>query len=357
MGVLKTWRGGNVCEYKGFACLVLPDEGEKGVTGVDFNGFGLGGKNGSLPLDGFIDGLEDLVFFHTNSNKVTSLLTDKISKFRYLFELDLSNNQLTGGFPPAVLTATNLTFLDLRFNDLRGPLPPEVFELDLRALFLNNDGFSGNIPVNIGRTPVFYLTLSSNEFVGPIPSSLGTGNTSEKLIEVLLLNNRLSGCLPYQIGLLKRNTVFDASINRLKGPIPQSFSCLSEMRLLNLSYNTLSGVIPESVCQLPNLISLSLQYNYFTQVGPQCRKLIKSKKLDVSMNCIIDLPSQRDQSECKKFYSKRTPCPSENLVSHVPCTLDHLLHDVDTSKSEVAQEIAASPTYAALDPERRYSHN
>ncbi|PKI33373.1 hypothetical protein CRG98_046239 [Punica granatum] len=359
-GITKTWRGRNVCKYKGFDCARLPDKGKvKGVTGVNLNGKGLGNSRGNLSLNGFIEKLEDLVYFHANTINFNSIFFKNISKkkLRYFYELDLSNNKLKGGFPRAVLSGNRLTFLDLRFNSLTGRLPPEVFDLDLRALFLNNNGFNGKIPDNIGRTRVFYLTLASNKFEGPLPESLVTNSTSNRLIEVLFTNNLLSGCLPYQIGLLKRNALFDVSINRLKGPIPHSFACLREMRLLNLSYNEFSGVVPETICKLPKLDKLSLQNNYFTQVGPECRKRILQKRLDVSMNCIIDLPRQRKPSDCKKFYLKPFKCPNERLLSKVPCKLDHLLADVDASESDPAQDIAPSPAYAALDPEYTYPHN
>nr|CAD1824927.1 unnamed protein product [Ananas comosus var. bracteatus] len=115
-----------------------------------------------------------------------------LSGLRFFYELDVSNNKLTGAFPADVLSLNNATFLDLRFN---GPFPEQ-------------QQLHGAAPADLGLTPAQYLTLANNKFAGPIPSSIG--QAANTLLEVLFLNNLLSGCLPYEIGLLKKATVFDA---------------------------------------------------------------------------------------------------------------------------------------------------
>jgi hypothetical protein len=54
----------------------------------------------------------------------------------------LSNNKFLGGFPLNVPGATNLTFVDLRFNSYAGAIPPQVFNIDTKVLFINNNGFN-----------------------------------------------------------------------------------------------------------------------------------------------------------------------------------------------------------------------
>ncbi|KAL3722088.1 hypothetical protein ACJRO7_034445 [Eucalyptus globulus] len=331
--VTATWNGKGVkiCNYTGFTCATVPGYKMLGLTGADFHGFGFCNDKGQLTIDNFIGKLPDLVFFHANSNNITGRIPSSISTLKYFYELDLSNNKLQGTFPMTVLGATRLTVLDLRFNNLIGPLPPQVFTVDLEVLFLNKK-FNGTIPENLGKTPVSDLTLA-NKFTGPIPRSIG--QTSKSLLEVLFLNNRLSCCLPYEIGLLKKTATFDASINQLTGPIPHSFGCLQQMNQLNLSYNHLYGPVPEMVCVLPKLSALTLNNNYFTQVGPECRKLILKKKLDVRMNCILGLPSQRSPRR------------------YVPCRISQLNAE-DASKGSLTPEItlASSPSYAALNRHR-----
>lgn len=343
--VKQTWEGNDICKdktkYKGFSCY------KNRVVSVNFNGFGLCGK--PLSLKKFIDGIKTLVIVHLNSNNFTGEIPYGISskKIPKLFELDLSNNKYMGSFPKAVLGATNLTYLDLRFNYLTGPVDPEVFTLDLDVLFLNDNQFSGKIPESIGGTAALFLTLANNQFTGEIPKSIGSAKGN--LLEVLFLNNQLSGCLPYEIGFLKLATVFDASKNKLTGPIPQSFGCLRDMELLNLSYNQLYGEVPETLCKLNNLEELTLKYNYFTQVGPACRKLIAENVLDVNMNCIIDLDNQRKPDECEAFFLKKWQCPDMKSLSYVPCNVHEFSSRKPSAGRAQGNARARSTTYAAIN--------
>ncbi|XP_057494623.1 uncharacterized protein At4g06744-like isoform X3 [Actinidia eriantha] len=238
----------------------------------------------------------------------------------------------------------------LRFNSFYGMIPPQVFTLDPDVLFINNNNFIGSIPDNLGSTPVLYLTLANNKLVGPIPRSIG--RASKTLVEVLFLNNQLSGCLPYEIGLLKIATVFDVGFNQLTGPIPHSFACLDKIQELNLAQNQFYGPVPEMVCTLRNLVNLSLSYNYFTQVGPECRKLIKSNRLDVRMNCILDLPKQRSAAECAAFFSKPRNCPDEKSFSFIPCWNSVHPNSLEPSDRRSMAPVAPPMSYGSLIPHR-----
>ncbi|KAK9071136.1 hypothetical protein SSX86_009704 [Deinandra increscens subsp. villosa] len=348
-GITKTWKGGDICRYKGFRCDVVPGFNEKALAGVKFNNFNFAGPN--LTLTEFITGLPDLVFFHANSNNFTGAFPNNLNKLKYFFELDLSNNKFSGNFPYQVLQATKLQFLDLRFNNFAGVVPPQVFLLNLDLLFINNNNFVQKLPDNLGKTTSLYLTLANNKFVGGIPPSIGQANKT--LLEVLFLNNKLTGCLPYEIGFLTKATVFDVGFNSLTGPIPHSFQCLKNMELLNLAGNRFYGVVPEGVCGLPEMENLTLSGNYFTQVGPNCRKRIKEGVIDVKMNCILDLPDQRSPAECASFFSAVRPCPKERSLSYVPCEVGGLKGQLTSSDVELT---VLSPAPAPVKGGRRGSY-
>ncbi|CAI9104605.1 OLC1v1003311C1 [Oldenlandia corymbosa var. corymbosa] len=350
-GITKTWVGPDICnKYKGFRCAVVPDFGVKGLSDVQFNGFNFGGPE--LTLDGFIDQLPDLSIFHANSNKFTGLIPKKITNIKYLFELDLSNNNFGGQFPYEVIGATKLTFLDLRFNKFSGAVPPQVFTLDLDVLFINNNNFRQTLPDNLFTLPALYLTLANNKLTGPIPCTIG--QASRTLSEVLFLNNQLSGCLPSEIGLLKKLTVFDVSRNSLTGQIPYSLGCLTNMEILNLANNQFNGVVPDCICNLPNLKNFTLSYNFFTGVGPACLKLIKKGVLDVKKNCIPGLPNQRSKQECDAFACKPKSCPNpqNHPLNWMPC--GQSIRSSAMARRN-AGELAAKPSelplsYKALHP-------
>ncbi|PKA50628.1 Uncharacterized protein AXF42_Ash017967 [Apostasia shenzhenica] len=306
--VTSSWSGPRPCSYRGFFCESPPFlSGVPVVASVDFNGFHLCAPT----LSGFLDRLPTLAIFHANSNRFAGSVPD-LSSLPFLYELDLSNNLLSGAFPAAVLPLTQLTFLDLRYNRFSGALPPAAFAIsDVNVLFLNNNLFAQNLPADVGSTPAGFLTLANNAFTGPIPASIS--NASDSLVEVLFLNNRLSGCLPFEVGLLRRSTV----------------------EQLNLAGNQLYGTVPDVVCRLAQvgkLANFSLSSNYFTGIGKSCRGLIKSGLLDVRRNCIVGLPGQRSPAECAAFQARPKFCPP---LTRIPCKLPARgLRDIEGSGDE-----------------------
>ncbi|XP_010487869.1 PREDICTED: uncharacterized protein At4g06744-like [Camelina sativa] len=346
--ILKTWVGTDICAqdtYIGLECAKFPGTNDDALGSIQFNNFNFRGKK--LRLDNFLDKLEEVTIFHANSNNFLGSVP-KVSNLKYLFELDLSNNKLSGEFPSSVLKATNLTFLDLRFNSFSGSVPPQVFNLDLDVLFINDNNLAQRLPENLGSITALYLTFANNRFRGPIPASIGD---IKSLQEVLFLNNKLTGCLPYQIGNLNRATVFDVESNELTGPIPYSFGCLNKMEQLNLARNKFYGTIPEILCELSSLKNLSLSSNYFTQVGPKCRTLIKRKILDVGMNCIRGLANQRTWWECARFFMRRKNCPNSKSFFYIPCGKDP--HRIKPDQEGLLDGQASPPvSYGALNPDR-----
>ncbi|KAK2665020.1 hypothetical protein Ddye_003594 [Dipteronia dyeriana] len=342
-----TWEGNDVCnEYKGFACDTHPEFNQLAVAGVDLNGYNLRGSN--FNLNDFLEQFEDLAIFHANSNNFTGTIPET-SKFQYLYEIDVSNNNLQSQFPLEVLNVKNLRFLDLRFNSFFGPIPSGLFDYPkLDALFINNNQFTQELPQNLGSTTALYITFANNNFTGPIPKSIGE---AKDLLEILFRNNKLSGCLPYEIGNLKNVTVFDASANLLTGPIPNSFGCLASILILNLTGNQFYGTVPEMVCKLPNLMMLTLSNNYFTQIGSECRNLLTTNKINIGMNCILDLPNQRSAEECRKFFSEKWNCPEQKNMTLIPCQLSNATTETLSDKKSTVPA-PAPRTYDALNPHK-----
>ncbi|XP_057794439.1 uncharacterized protein At4g06744-like [Salvia miltiorrhiza] len=316
--VTATWAGPDVCAYKGFYCESPPDNrSATALASIDFNGFRLAAPT----LAGFLDRLPDLALFHANSNDFGGAIPPGTAALPYLYELDVSNNRLSGPFPAAVVGMAGLAFLDLRFNALSGAVPPQLFgRRGLDALFINNNLFATRLPDNLGATHIVYLTLANNRFFGPIPRSIS--RTFSNVSEILLLNNLLSGCLPYELGFLTEAAVIDAGGNRLTGPLPPSLGCLQSLEALNLAGNLLYGQVPEALCWLGKVANLSLSENYFTGVGPACWRLISNGVLDVRRNCIPGFTSQRSVAECAAFFA-RPPrfCPYMPVYGRIPCRL------------------------------------
>ncbi|KAL1220353.1 hypothetical protein V5N11_005979 [Cardamine amara subsp. amara] len=339
--VTQTWIGSDICSYRGFYCDNPPDNKTAiTVASIDFNGFQLSAPS----IDGFIDQFPDLALFHVNSNNFQGTVPSKIVNLKYLYELDISNNKFSGQFPTAVVGMPGLSFLDIRFNSFSGSVPPQIFGQNLDVLFINDNGFTANLPElpGDGTSHILYLTLADNKFSGPLPRSIL--RSMSMLTEVLFLNNDFTGCIPSEIGFLKEATVIDVGRNKLTGPLPLSLMCLEKVEQLNFAGNLLFGAIPEAVCMLlrENLVNLSLSDNYFTHVGPWCKGLIQKGVLDVSNNCIPFFPGQRSVHECAEFcFKPKYHCPPHMWFhSLFPCRYSHMFSSYSKSFKPV---VAPSP--------------
>lgn len=101
-GVTKTW--GDICaDNVTLVCTDNPFTNQVSLAAFDINGAEL---KGDLTLD-FLLELQDLTVFHANTNGFTGTVPKDLSGLPWLYELDLSNNQLSGSFPEGVLTAKN----------------------------------------------------------------------------------------------------------------------------------------------------------------------------------------------------------------------------------------------------------
>uniref|UniRef100_A0A0E0CNF2 Leucine-rich repeat-containing N-terminal plant-type domain-containing protein n=1 Tax=Oryza meridionalis TaxID=40149 RepID=A0A0E0CNF2_9ORYZ len=216
-------------------------------------------------------------------------------------------------------------------------------------MFLNNKNIPGALPANIGFSKLSYLALANNKLTGPIPPSIS--HLQDSLLEVLLFNNQLSGCLPHELGLLTKAAVIDAGMNQLTGPIPSSFSCLTSVEQLNMGGNRLYGEIPDALCKLAagpagRLANLTLSSNYFTSVRPACLSLIKDGILNVKNNCIPGFANQRRPAECASFLSQPKTCPAASATHEVCPTA--AANGAAAPADRVAKDYSSYVTYATL---------
>ncbi|XP_027098854.1 uncharacterized protein [Coffea arabica] len=95
----------------------------------------------------------------------------------YIYELDLSQNFLTGHIPlPDVgQTVASTIFLILSDNHFTSSIPEDLCKLEnLKYLDLSNNFLSGRVPLCLGNLPdLLVLNLANNSLCGQIPSSLG----------------------------------------------------------------------------------------------------------------------------------------------------------------------------------------
>ncbi|CAL4955654.1 unnamed protein product [Urochloa decumbens] len=192
--------------------------------------------------------------------------------------IDLRNNNLSGEFPSFLQYAARLTFLDLSYSKFSGSVPTWIAEKmpSLEVLILRSNMFRGHLPKQITRLAgLHYLDIAHNNISGSIPPSISGSippslraggsydmsyNYSTDSITTIIKDLELN----YTHEFTKHTVLIDLSSNGFTGHIPKELSLIKGLRSLNLSNNQISGPIPDDIGALSELESLDLSYNYFT---------------------------------------------------------------------------------------------
>ena len=126
---------------------------------------------------------------------------------------------------------------------------------------LNVNNLTGAIPTSIGDlTGLTELALAHNDLSGTIPESIGN---LTKLRAIKLFSDGLTGSIPYSIGKLTNLEGLWLGTNQLSGSIPASIGGLSSLTDLMLNNNKLEGTLPESLFTLNHLTNVNLSHNNF----------------------------------------------------------------------------------------------
>lgn len=234
-------------------------------------------------LSGNVDVLQNmtnLTNLYLQGNKFTGTIDDSFfSDLINLVQLDISNNTFKGKMPGHFFGFSDLEVLDISRNQLNGELPGESMTLTkskLQHLSLYSNNFTGPIPSTTKLPNITHLDLSSNQLSGSIPSAIGdmtnltylflARNNFEvehiplwfqnltKLTELSLKGLNFTGEVPEWLGnSLTELTFLDLGENALYGPLPASMGNLTKLWVLILNQNYLHGTIPQSLAQLTDL--------------------------------------------------------------------------------------------------------
>jgi len=168
-------------------------------------------------------------------------------------------------------------------------------------LILYNNKLTGSIPPELGKLiHLEELDLSENRLSGAMPPELGL---LANLKYLSLSKNRLSGTIPVEFGNLTRLESLDIPGNQLTGSLPPEIGALTRLRRLDLSINRLSGKLPPETGLLINLETLYLRANQFSGTIPDSiRKLHQLKLIKIDYNGL-----ETADSETKKFLTSRQP--------------------------------------------------
>lgn len=151
----------------------------------------------------------------------------------------------------------------------------------LMALYNATDGPNWKINTNWGTTE-------------PVDTWYGITVANNRVVEINLHNNNLTGAIPAEIRDLTKLTNLDLSTNNLNGSIPSGIGTLESLKGLSLHSNQLNGTIPIEIFNLINLTYLYLHNNELNgQVPSEIGNLLNLRNLFLSGNQLSSsIPSE-----------------------------------------------------------------
>ncbi|KAB2623557.1 leucine-rich repeat receptor-like serine/threonine-protein kinase [Pyrus ussuriensis x Pyrus communis] len=294
-------------------------------------------------------------------------LPREMVRLKYLQEIDLTRNYLSGTIPPE-WSSLRLVNISLIGNRLTGPIPVEFANITtLKSLDLSSNSLSGALPEELGNFPhMERMLLSSNKFTGYLPDSFANLTTLKdfrindcnfsgqipdfiekwtNLEKLAIQGSGLMGPIPSGISLLTSLT--DLRITDLIGPelpfpplhnmknmrtlmlrscniigeLPPYLGQMPKLKTLDLSYNKLTGEIPSSFASLANADYISLTGNLLTGPVPTWPKNI----VDLSFNNLT-IGNTSCQSRGLNLFDSNSSGVSCSTAAKCPKTMYSSFH-------------------------------
>ncbi|KAF8011982.1 LOW QUALITY PROTEIN: hypothetical protein BT93_I0188 [Corymbia citriodora subsp. variegata] len=249
----------------------------------------------------------ELKMVDLSDNQLEGPLPRGLSKCVGLEFLNLGNNRIVDTFPSWLGSLPNLKVLILHRNKFHGvmkePKSNHQHFPKLRIIDLSMNNFSGGLPskyldswnaMKFTETDevVYYADhiVRSHRHLkfGRFKNVLGDYDYSMTILNkgIETEYNKILECL----------TVIDLSSNGFVGEIPSSIGSLTELHLLNLSNNAIAGSIPSSLRNLMKLEALDLSRNELIgKIPPELTQLTSLEFFNVSDNHLSGPIPQKQQ--------------------------------------------------------------
>lgn len=209
---------------------------------------------------------------------------------KYLENLTLAGNLLSGRLVPGLGMMKSLQVIDFSGNQFYGPIPDKLTEIwALRYLNLSGNQFSGEVPGEISKLQQLrVLDLRSNQLQGDVKQLIPELRNLEYLD---LSGNKFSGSIELSVGdvysLAKTVIYVNMGRNELEGTFwgNDVMMLFQNLKVLDLSDNAIVGNLPD-LRQLPNLQILRLGRNQLTGSVPEgfLQGMVPLQELDISGN-------------------------------------------------------------------------
>lgn len=164
---------------------------------------------------------------------------------------------------------------------------------------------------------------------GPVSSWHGITIENDRVTEINLQFNNLTGEFPSEIGQLTALKVLNLAINNISGDLPAEIGDLLALEELTISKNDLTGAVPTSITQLTSLHRLVLLGNFFTGPLPDLSPLQALEHLVIGGNDFAGpFPEWVTQLSNLQFIDMT----SMGLNGEVPETILEALPELDIFK-------------------------
>ncbi|KAJ3020844.1 UNVERIFIED_CONTAM: hypothetical protein HDU68_009946 [Siphonaria sp. JEL0065] len=230
------------------------------------------------------------------NNAIKGRIPRELGQLGLLKVLNLSENSFTGPIPEDWYNLRSLQRLDLSSNSLSGPLPASLGSLkSLISLNLSKNRLTGILPDLTDLPRLDVLDLGENRFMSPLPE------LPASLQEIRLNNNSFSGPIPLHLTKLPKLHTLSLSHNHFTLTIPPGFGKLKRLLVLDLSHNQLIGSIPPFIESL-FLTEVDLSANHLsTGIIPDLDKLGVLESISVSL-------TQSDKDEDGVYVTRLLVC-------------------------------------------------
>ncbi|KAL9448478.1 hypothetical protein AB3S75_015877 [Citrus x aurantiifolia] len=241
--------------------------------------------HGSIP--DYLADLPNLETLGLWQNNFTGVIPENLGQNGKLQVLDLSSNKLTGTIPTDLCSSNQLRILILLKNFLFGPIPQRLGACySLTRVRLGQNYLNGSIPDGFIYLPGLNLAeLQSNYLSGSLPENGNSSSNPDRLGQLNLSNNLLSGPLPFSLSNFSSLQILLLSGNQFSGPIPPSIGELRQVLKLDLSRNSLSGEIPPAIGNCNHLTYLDMSQNNLSgSIPPEISNVRILNYLNLSRN-------------------------------------------------------------------------
>ncbi|KAL3897993.1 MAG: hypothetical protein SGCHY_003044 [Lobulomycetales sp.] len=258
-----------------------------------------------------------------------------------------------------LIACSNGRIVEIHLNNSgsEGPVPEELEKLTgLRVLNLAQNAFNASIPESLSSLAnLTHLLLNENDFSGQV----GIFGNFSKLESLNVSNNRFSGIIPAEIGLLNNLTSFDPSNNQFSGMLPPELTNLPDMKQFYVFGNALSGEVAQEFSEwlvedCNQLFSGDSWYficaNHVSPEEPAPRPSWTEVIIDIDTlpnECFSGIQERcMEETTLSSNYTCNDADVSRNVIQNV-LVEEGLQSRVDLSFSSSAQPVSSQSTYVS----------